>query len=149
MPRPYAASFGLTRLYFTTERQRRPSKARSWTAKRRAFAKSSGLPAAPDRAQPLLDARMGQSLTFCMPRIRGTFRAPLMHWFKCTFAPLLALTLTLIWYPPSNAAEMMRAISFIPKNDSVLAMANIWVSELNAKLGSQLRVNYVGGPEVI
>jgi TRAP-type transport system periplasmic protein len=84
-----------------------------------------------------------------MPRIRGTFRAPLMHWFKCTFAPVLALTLTLIWCPPSNAAEMMRAISFIPKNDSVLAMANVWVSELNAKLGSQLRVNYVGGPEVI
>lgn len=47
------------------------------------------------------------------------------------------------------AAETMRAISFIPKNDPVLAMANVWVSEVNAKHGSALRVNYVGGPEVI
>jgi TRAP-type C4-dicarboxylate transport system substrate-binding protein len=43
----------------------------------------------------------------------------------------------------------MRAISFIPKNDPVLAMANVWVAELNSKLAPQLRVNYVGGPEVI
>jgi len=46
---------------------------------------------------------------------------------------LLALTLTLIWYPPATRRDDAR-ISFIPKNDSVLAMANIWVSELNAKL---------------
>jgi TRAP-type C4-dicarboxylate transport system substrate-binding protein len=46
-------------------------------------------------------------------------------------------------------AETMRAISFIPKNDPVLAMANAWVAEVNGKLGAQLRINYVGGPEVI
>jgi TRAP-type C4-dicarboxylate transport system substrate-binding protein len=28
-------------------------------------------------------------------------------------------------------------------------MANAWVSEVNAKLGGQVRINYVGGPEVI
>src|ERR1700737_4018444 len=47
------------------------------------------------------------------------------------------------------SAEIMRTISFIPKNDPVLAMANAWVAEVNSKLGSQLRINYVGGPEVI
>jgi TRAP-type transport system periplasmic protein len=46
-------------------------------------------------------------------------------------------------------AQTLRAISFIPKNDPVLAMANAWVSEVNSKLSGQLRVNYVGGPEVI
>jgi TRAP-type C4-dicarboxylate transport system substrate-binding protein len=46
-------------------------------------------------------------------------------------------------------AQTLRAISFIPKNDPVLAMANAWVSEVNAKLAGQLRINYVGGPEVI
>jgi TRAP-type C4-dicarboxylate transport system substrate-binding protein len=63
--------------------------------------------------------------------------------------PVLALTLALIWPALGNAAETMRAISFIPKNDPVLAMANAWAGEVNAKLGSQLRINYVGGPEVI
>jgi TRAP-type transport system periplasmic protein len=46
-------------------------------------------------------------------------------------------------------AQTLRAISFIPKNDPVLAMANAWVSEVNSKLSGQLRINYVGGPEVI
>jgi TRAP-type transport system periplasmic protein len=46
-------------------------------------------------------------------------------------------------------AQTLRAISFIPKNDPVLTMANAWVSEVNSKLSGQLRINYVGGPEVI
>src|ERR1700724_4735594 len=62
---------------------------------------------------------------------------------------VLALMLALVWPALGSAAETMRAISFIPKNDPVLAMANAWVAEVNAKLGSQLRINYVGGPEVI
>ena len=46
-------------------------------------------------------------------------------------------------------AQTLRAISFIPKNDPVLATANAWVNEVNTKLTGQLRINYVGGPEVI
>jgi len=46
-------------------------------------------------------------------------------------------------------AQTQRAVSFIPKNDPVLAMANVWISEVNAKLAGQLRINYIGGPEVI
>jgi TRAP-type C4-dicarboxylate transport system substrate-binding protein len=46
-------------------------------------------------------------------------------------------------------AQTLRAISFIPKNDPVLAMANVWVNEVNSKLSGKLRINYVGGPEVI
>ena len=41
-------------------------------------------------------------------------------------------------------AQTLRAISFIPKNDPVLAMANAWVNEVNTKLTGQLRINYVG-----
>jgi TRAP-type transport system periplasmic protein len=62
---------------------------------------------------------------------------------------VLALTLALIWPAFGLAAEMMRAISFIPKNDPVLTMVNAWVAEVSTKLGSQVRINYVGGPEVI
>jgi len=46
-------------------------------------------------------------------------------------------------------AQTLRAISFIPKNDPVMAMANAWVSDVNTKLAGQIRINYVGGPEVI
>src|SRR5215813_9028854 len=46
-------------------------------------------------------------------------------------------------------AQTLRAISFIPKNDPVLAMANAWVSEVNKQLSGKVRINYVGGPEVI
>ena len=45
--------------------------------------------------------------------------------------------------------DHLSAIAFIPKNDPVLAMANAWVNEVNSKLSGQLRLNYVGGPEVI
>jgi len=57
-------------------------------------------------------------------------------------ASIVALTVT-------GEAQTLRAISFIPKNDPVLAMANVWVKDVNSKLGGKPRINYVGGPEVI
>jgi TRAP-type C4-dicarboxylate transport system substrate-binding protein len=38
-------------------------------------------------------------------------------------------------------AQTLRAISFIPKNDPVMAMAAAWVSDVNAKLAGQIRIN--------
>ncbi len=49
----------------------------------------------------------------------------------------------------ASAQTTLRAVGFIPKNDPVLVMANTWVSEVNRKLSGKLRINYVGGPEVI
>src|SRR6476469_6586075 len=49
----------------------------------------------------------------------------------------------------ANAQSTLKAVSFIPKTDPVLAMANTWVNEVNTKLKGKLRINYVGGPEVI
>ena len=54
---------------------------------------------------------------------------------------IFALISSLIFCACGAAAETMRAISFIPKNDPVLAMANAWVAEVNGKLGSQLRIH--------
>src|ERR1051326_2334372 len=62
---------------------------------------------------------------------------------------LLALTAAVGWPSGAGAQSTLRAISFIPKNDPVLAMANTWVSEVNSKLSGKVRINYVGGPEVI
>jgi TRAP-type C4-dicarboxylate transport system substrate-binding protein len=50
---------------------------------------------------------------------------------------------------PAQAQETLRAVSFIPKNHPVLAQANAWVDLVNQELKGKLRVNYVGGPEVI
>ena len=61
----------------------------------------------------------------------------------------LAIVAAAVCAGAARAQTTVRAISFIPKNDPVLTMAQAWVSEVNAKLGSQLRINYVGGPEVI
>ena len=62
---------------------------------------------------------------------------------------LLAVTAALGWPSGATAQSTLKAISFIPKNDPVLAMANTWVSEVNSKLSGKVRINYVGGPEVI
>jgi TRAP-type C4-dicarboxylate transport system substrate-binding protein len=50
---------------------------------------------------------------------------------------------------PAQAEESVRAVSFIPKNHPVLAQANVWADTVNQNLKGKLRVNYVGGPEVI
>jgi TRAP-type C4-dicarboxylate transport system substrate-binding protein len=50
---------------------------------------------------------------------------------------------------PAHAETTIKAISFIPKNHPVMAMAREWVKEVNAALKGKLKINYVGGPEVI
>lgn len=66
--------------------------------------------------------------------------------------PLLwlgSLALAALISVSAHAQTTLRAVGFIPKNDPVLAMANAWVNEVNTKLAGKLRVNYVGGSEVI
>lgn len=59
-------------------------------------------------------------------------------------AALLALAL------PAQAQEIsLRAVSFLPKNHPVMAMNQVWVDDINAALAGKVKVNYVGGPEVI
>lgn len=55
----------------------------------------------------------------------------------------------LVAAPMAEAAETLRAISFIPKNHPLMAMANAWVEEVNEALDGKLAINYVGGPEVM
>lgn len=62
---------------------------------------------------------------------------------------LAAAVVMLLTTAQASAQDTLRAIGFIPKNDPVLAMANAWVSDVNAALTGQLRINFVGGPEVV
>lgn len=54
-----------------------------------------------------------------------------------------------LWIAPANAEDSLRAVSFIPKNHPVMAQANAWVKTINETLPGKLKINYVGGPEVI
>ena len=55
-----------------------------------------------------------------------------------------------LWAVSAGAQEVpMRAVSFIPKNHPVMVQANVWVGTINEALPGKLKVNYVGGPEVI
>src|ERR1044071_462418 len=67
---------------------------------------------------------------------------PLLWLSSLAFASTLAAS-------AARAQTTLRAVGFIPKNDPVMTMANAWVSEVNAKLSGKLRINYVGGSEVI
>jgi TRAP-type C4-dicarboxylate transport system substrate-binding protein len=67
---------------------------------------------------------------------------PLLWLSSLTLATSLAVS-------AATAQTTLRAVGFIPKNDPVLTMANTWVSEVNTKLSGKLRINYLGGSEVI
>ncbi len=67
------------------------------------------------------------------------------------FASGIALaTLAAGWAGAVSAQEVtMRAVSFVPKNHPVMVQANVWVNTMNEKHAGKLKINYVGGPEVI
>jgi len=67
----------------------------------------------------------------------------------CKLGATSAVIAAALCAAPAYAEESMRAVSFIPKNHPVLAQANVWVDTVNEKLKGKLRINYVGGPEVI
>lgn len=50
---------------------------------------------------------------------------------------------------PAAAETTLKGISFIPKTHPVMAMTREWVDQINAGLKGKLKINYVGGPEVI
>lgn len=68
---------------------------------------------------------------------------------RCIWLGALAIAAAAAWPGVAGAQTTLKAIGFIPKNDPVLAMANAWVNEVNSKLSGKVRINYVGGPEVI
>lgn len=50
---------------------------------------------------------------------------------------------------PARAETTLRAIAFIPKNHPLMSQTVVWVDEINKALEGKLKINYVGGPEVI
>lgn len=65
------------------------------------------------------------------------------------FLAAAAVLFSLMSAGNASAETTLRAVSFISKNHPLLAQAQVWVNEVNAALKGKLKVNYVGGPEVI
>jgi TRAP-type C4-dicarboxylate transport system substrate-binding protein len=62
---------------------------------------------------------------------------------------LLGATLLAAALPVHAQGVTLRAVGFLPKNHPVMAMNQIWVDDINAALAGKVKVNYVGGPEVL
>ncbi len=48
-----------------------------------------------------------------------------------------------------SAEQEVRAVSFVPKDHPLVAMIPTWIDRVNAELKGVIKVNWVGGPEVI
>ena len=55
----------------------------------------------------------------------------------------------LAWSGTGFAETTLRGISFLAKNHPVMAQVNVWINEVNAAMKGDLRINYVGGTEVV
>ena len=49
----------------------------------------------------------------------------------------------------ASAETTMKAVAFIPKNHPVMIGSIMWTDEINAALKGELKINYVGGPEIV
>jgi TRAP-type C4-dicarboxylate transport system substrate-binding protein len=67
-----------------------------------------------------------------------------------SLAGLLGSVFLLLGASAATAAEIpLRAVSFLPKNSAVLAMANEWAAQANAAFKGELKIAYAGGPEIV
>ena len=57
---------------------------------------------------------------------------------------VLALTLA----PVVQAAETLRAVAFIPRNDPLMVQALQWIRGVNSALEGRLQIEFLGGPEI-
>jgi TRAP-type C4-dicarboxylate transport system substrate-binding protein len=68
----------------------------------------------------------------------------------CILGLSLAVGLTFLDLPNISAQPMeLKAVSFLPKDNTLNTMIPVWIDRVNTELKSVLRVNWVGGPEVI
>jgi len=63
--------------------------------------------------------------------------------FVCT-----AIVLT-IAAPVAAKAKTLKAVSFVPKNNPIVAMVHTWVKYVNEECKDAVKIDWVGGPEVI
>jgi TRAP-type C4-dicarboxylate transport system substrate-binding protein len=62
----------------------------------------------------------------------------------------LAVLFGILSLNSASAEEVtFKAVAFIPKNHSLMSQTIVWVDMINKELAGKVKINYVGGPEVI
>lgn len=51
--------------------------------------------------------------------------------------------------PVAAKAKTLKAVSFVPKNNPIVAMVHTWVKYVNEECKDTVKIDWVGGPEVI
>ena len=63
---------------------------------------------------------------------------------------LLAGVIGFLSFGPAFGAEVtLKAVAFIPKNHPLMSQTVVWVDMINKELAGKLKINYIGGPEVM
>ena len=67
---------------------------------------------------------------------------------QITFVGLIAVTV-MVGLGSVAAETTLKAVSFIPSWVTIMWGTTAWTKEVNAALKGELKINYVGGPEII
>ncbi len=69
---------------------------------------------------------------------------------KSVIIMFLAVVFGFLSIHPAVAGEAtFKAVAFIPKNHPLMSQTIVWVDTINKELAGKVKINYVGGPEVI
>jgi TRAP-type C4-dicarboxylate transport system substrate-binding protein len=69
---------------------------------------------------------------------------------KSVLIILIAAALALMSLGTASADETtLKAVAFIPKNHALMSQTVVWVDNINKQLAGKVKIDYVGGPEVI
>ncbi len=68
---------------------------------------------------------------------------------KSIFVLYFAVCLILVSSGLMAAEQELKAISFLPKDHKLCAQIPVWINEVNTEMKGVLRVNWMGGPEVM
>ncbi len=69
---------------------------------------------------------------------------------KTSFVLVLVVVMGLLSVGSASCGEVtLKAVCFIPKNHPLVSQTLVWVDAINKELKGKLKINYVGGPEVI
>lgn len=67
-----------------------------------------------------------------------------------SFMIILVAVICLTLYTPATAkVKTLKAVSFLPKDHPLCAMVHVWVKRVNDQCKDAMKIDWVGGPEVI
>lgn len=72
-----------------------------------------------------------------------------MKRFIFVFLTAMALSCILLQGQVLAKPKTLKAVSFVPKNHPIVTMAHVWVNRVNEQCGDKIKIDWVGGPEVI